>query len=319
MPVVCDQCAATNPSLSNFCHRCGVTLSAAGDIPAPSPSRASGPTLRDVAVDFKALAVDVARYSCPRIRTGAIFAARATRRSAAYIASRTKTMRAARARRAVQQTAPPEPPVPVPEPPPAAQSPPVAITLSPVPATSATDAPPATARAIACPRCRTVNQVGSIFCFNCGLPLDEAAPVARSTPRVTGDPAGFGVRFAAAMIDGGILVAVQLILIATWPGIPEYFDSASLFHRVDVLLLLLIALYYTIGISVWSTTIGKWLFGLRVLRHDGSKAGPGRALARYFASVVSFLVLGIGYLMIAFSSDKRGLHDVICGTVVLRT
>ena len=121
------------------------------------------------------------------------------------------------------------------------------------------------------------------------------------------------------MIDGAILVAVQLILIAIWPGIPEYFDSDSLFHWVDVLLLLLSALYYTIGVSVWSTTIGKRFFGLRVLRPDGSKADPGRALARYFASGVSFLILGVGYLMIAFRSDKRGLHDVICDTVVLRT
>ncbi len=121
------------------------------------------------------------------------------------------------------------------------------------------------------------------------------------------------------MIDGAILVAVQLILIAIWPGIPQYFDSDTLFHWVDLLLLFLTALYYTIGVSVWSTTVGKRIFGLRVLRPDGGKAGAGRALARYFAGVVSFLVLGMGYLIIAFRSDKRGLHDLICDTVVLRT
>ena len=319
MPVVCDQCTATNPPLSNFCHRCGITLSSAGDIPAPSTSQASGPTLRDVAADFKVLAVDVARYSAPRIKTSAIFAARITRRSAISAVSGAKTIISAIARRANTPEPSPDAPVPRQEPPPAVPSQPVPITLPTGPETPATDPPPATEHAIACPRCRTVNQAGSIFCFNCGLPLDEAAPVARPAPHLTGDPAGFWIRLAGAMIDGAILVAVQLILIAIWPGIPEYFDSDSPFHWVDVLLLLLSALYYTIGVSVWSTTIGKRVFGLRVLRPDGSKAGPGRALARYFASGVSFLILGIGYLMIAFRSDKRGLHDVICDTVVLRT
>ena len=121
------------------------------------------------------------------------------------------------------------------------------------------------------------------------------------------------------MIDAAILIAAQLTVIAVWPGLPEYFDSDSLLHWVDLLLLVLTALYYTVGVSVWSTTIGKRVFGLRVLRPDRGKVGPGRALARYFTSGVSFLILGIGYLMIAFRSDKRGLHDLICDTVVLRT
>lgn len=319
MPVVCDQCAATNPPLSSFCHRCGATLSFADDTLTPSTSRTPEPSLRDVAVDFKVLAVDVARYSAPRIRIGAIFAARITRRSAISAASGTKRTVAAIAQRTNRPKPSTDAPVPEQEPPPAAPSPPVPITLPTGPETPATDPPPATEHAIACPRCRTVNQAGSIFCFNCGLPLDEAAPVARPAPRLTGNRARFWIRFVAAMVDGAILVAVQLIVIAIWPGIPEYFDSDSLFHWVDVLLLLLSALYYTIGVSVWSTTIGKRVFGLRVLRPDGGKAGPGRALARYFASGVSFLILGIGYLMIAFRSDKRGLHDVICDTVVLRT
>ena len=318
MPVVCGQCTATNPPLSNFCHRCGAALSSADDVPTPSTSHPTKPSLRDVAVDFKVLTVDVARYSAPRIRTGAIFAARIARRSVVSAATGIRRTAAGIARRANRPNPSTDEPAPGQEPPLAAPSPPVAITLSPPPETPATDPPLAAEHAIACPRCRTVNQVGSIFCFNCGLPLDEAAP-ARPAPRYTGVPAGFWIRFAAAMIDGAILVAVQLILIAIWPGIPEYSDSDSQFHWVDVLLLFLSALYYTIGVSVWSTTIGKRVFGLRVLRPDGGKAGPSRALARYFTSGVSFLILGIGYLMIAFRSDKRGLHDVICDTVVLRT
>ncbi len=81
---------------------------------------------------------------------------------------------------------------------------------------------------------------------------------------------------------------------------------------------MLTALYHTIGVSVWSTTVGKRVFGLRVLRSDRTKVSPLRALARYLASGVSFLIFGVGYLMVAFRTDKRALHDIMCDTVVVR-
>ena len=319
MPLVCQQCTATNPPLSNFCHRCGATVLSVDDIPHRSASNDPEPTFRDVATDVRVLAVDTARYSAPRIKTASIFIARATRRSASYAACGIKAISTAIGRRANRPSPSSEAPVPETEPPPAASQAPVAPTLSTPQETPATGPTPTAQHAIACPRCRTVNQAGSIFCFNCGLPLDEAAPAARPSPYYTGRPAGFWVRLAAALIDAAILITAQLTVIAIWPGIPEYIESDSLLHWVDAPLLLLTALYYTVGVSVWSTTVGKRVLGLRVLRPDGSKISPLRSLARYFASGISFLLLGFGFLMIAFNSDKRALHDVICSTVVLRT
>ena len=319
MPVPCQHCTATNPPQSNFCHRCGATLSSEDGAPGQSAPGTLEPTFRDVAADFKILAVDVTRYSAPRIKTGAIFAARVIRRSVIYVVSGVRTIGAAIATRANRPKPSPDESVPEQDPPLAASSPPVATTLSPTRETPATDARLTADQAIGCPRCRTVNQDGSIFCFNCGLPLDDTAPADRPAPRYTGIPAGFWIRFAAAMIDATILAAAQLTLIAIWVGLPEYIESDSLIHWVDVPLVFMTAVYYTIGVSVWATTVGKRVFGLRVLRPDGSKVGPGRALGRYFAGGISFLILGVGYLMIAFRSDKRGLHDVICDTIVLRT
>ena len=77
------------------------------------------------------------------------------------------------------------------------------------------------------------------------------------------------------------------------------------------------ALYFTLFVAAWSATLGKLLFGLEVVRNDGSKVGIGRALCRYLIYYVSLLILGIGFLMIAFRRDKRGLHDLICDTKVV--
>ena len=74
------------------------------------------------------------------------------------------------------------------------------------------------------------------------------------------------------------------------------------------------SLYFSILVAAWSTTVGKLIFGLRVVRNDGSKIGVGRASARALCYLLSFIVLYIGFLMIAFREDRRGLHDLICDT-----
>ena len=88
--------------------------------------------------------------------------------------------------------------------------------------------------------------------------------------------------------------------------------------RLNFPTILLGVLYVTVGVAVWSTTGGKRVLGLYVLRPDGSKVGVGRAFARYFAHTLSAMVLFTGHLLIAIRKDKRGLHDLICDTVVVK-
>jgi uncharacterized RDD family membrane protein YckC len=58
--------------------------------------------------------------------------------------------------------------------------------------------------------------------------------------------------------------------------------------------------------------------GLKVVRSDGTKLSNGRIVGRYFAELVSLLVLWIGYIMAAFDDQKRALHDMICDTRVIK-
>ncbi len=153
----------------------------------------------------------------------------------------------------------------------------------------------------ACPRCGSVNEPGSAYCFSCGLPLDERTAPAPSF--AAGVPAGFWIRVLALVIDGVILGVVGIVVTLVTLGILE---------------IILGAVYYTVAVSAWSTTIGKRLLGLYVLRPDGSKVGPGRAFARYWAYAASTFLLFVGYLMVAFREDKRALHDLMCNTVVVR-
>ncbi len=117
------------------------------------------------------------------------------------------------------------------------------------------------------------------------------------------------MRFLANFLDGLILIIPNIIL-ATAAG-----DALTGFA-------LQVALNIAYVICFWSAkgaTPGKMIMGIQITKHDGEEIGFGTALLRYVGYYVSWITLGIGFLMIAFSREKRGLHDHIAGTVVVKT
>ena len=304
MPAICRDCTASNPPESRFCHQCGNSLSAPNTPTVPFRAPARETRIRDIGVDLKILGVDLAAYSAPRIKKGGAATARNAKSLAAYSAPRIKSLSQ---RLKPYRAEPPAPPAI-----------PTDYVVNDI-ASQWQPTPSASNSAVTCPRCHRIVEPGSLFCFSCGLPLDDVQsdPISRAQISA-GQPAGFWLRLGAWVIDTIILLAVEMGIIAIWPGFSEYFASNSGLHWVDLLLLILSVLYYTVSVSVWATTVGKRLAGLYVLRPDGAKAGFGRALARYFAGILAMLIFGIGYLMVGWRSDKRGLHDLICDTVVVR-
>ncbi len=149
------------------------------------------------------------------------------------------------------------------------------------------------------------------------MPLEDSRSDTQSASELgafTSDsPAGFWVRLLAYLIDGFIITFAFSIILVVFSR-----DDSSDLDNLMTLVNLATLVYHTALIAIWATTAGKRLFRLYVVRIDGSRVGPGRAMARSLATVLSFLLLGIGFLMIAFREDKRGLHDLICDTVVIK-
>lgn len=180
-------------------------------------------------------------------------------------------------------------------------------------------------QALSCPRCHSLNEPGSRFCGDCGFPLDELASEASARHDYLpawelGRPAGFWIRVVAAVIDGALLLLAAALLAGVFFG-QNYFkalgDETVIWSTGDTINALLGAVY-TIGmVAAFSGTLGKLLLGMRIVRTDGSPVSLATAILRYFAGIVSGLLLGIGYLMVAFRRDKRGLHDLLCDTAVV--
>jgi uncharacterized RDD family membrane protein YckC len=66
----------------------------------------------------------------------------------------------------------------------------------------------------------------------------------------------------------------------------------------------------------WQATVGKRALGLMVTDTSGRRISFARASGRYFASILSSIILFIGYIMGAFTERKQTLHDIMADTVV---
>lgn len=133
--------------------------------------------------------------------------------------------------------------------------------------------------------------------------------------------AGFWVRFAAVLIDE---IPILLLTVAFGFGLAFLIgsfgtDLRATDSRVDALSLIISWLYYaTLEGGRHSATLGKRVFNLQVLRADDLQPfGFGRGTARFCASILSALLLLIGYLMQPFTARKQALHDMITDTVVI--
>lgn len=70
--------------------------------------------------------------------------------------------------------------------------------------------------------------------------------------------------------------------------------------------------------SRFQGTLGKIVLGIRVTDLSGQRVGFGRATGRYFAKILSAMIFCVGFLMVAFTEKKQGLHDMIASTLVLK-
>jgi uncharacterized RDD family membrane protein YckC len=72
--------------------------------------------------------------------------------------------------------------------------------------------------------------------------------------------------------------------------------------------------YFTYALTTTGRTVGKAIVGTRVVRADGSDLHFGRAAVRVLTLPLSFVLLGVGLLLIVLRADRRALHDLISDT-----
>jgi len=140
---------------------------------------------------------------------------------------------------------------------------------------------------------------------------------------------GFWLRFMALTADHLILfllffifVVCGLIAVELTSGKgPDIAYWNLLFHILPAfapLALMLGLAYFSFFHGAWGQTIGKMIFGLRVVQVNGQPLSFLRALARTIAYALSAAPFFLGFFWVGFTRSKRSLHDGITGTMVVR-
>jgi uncharacterized RDD family membrane protein YckC len=81
-----------------------------------------------------------------------------------------------------------------------------------------------------------------------------------------------------------------------------------------------VCLYFAImESSSIQATVGKLAVGVVVTDLNGERISFLRATGRYFAKILSAMILMIGYIMVGFTERKQGLHDMIASTLVYKS
>jgi uncharacterized RDD family membrane protein YckC len=136
-------------------------------------------------------------------------------------------------------------------------------------------------------------------------------PEAPTTPTyeggASGPRAGFWRRFVGLIIDG-IIIAIPAYII----------EPHSSGGRSGIQLL--IGLVYTtvlIG-SRRGQTVGQMAMGIRVIDFNtGGPIGYGRAFIRWLVSIISALVILLGYFWMLWDKEKQCWHDKAANDVVV--
>lgn len=162
-----------------------------------------------------------------------------------------------------------------------------------------------------------------------------AGTVAGVEPVVYVRVAGFFRRAAAAFVDALLcapVVAICGILLRFVDRVPlppavadaPEFALELLIERhplVPAALILVCTaalLYDFLFCALAGATPGMRLLGMRVVCDDGESPGMGVAVFRTLATALAAAPLALGLLWIAFDREKRGLHDHLARTYVVR-
>ncbi|MCT8137368.1 RDD family protein [Anaerobacillus sp. CMMVII] len=133
--------------------------------------------------------------------------------------------------------------------------------------------------------------------------------------------AGFWMRFWAYLLDLVVVASINRILIAPFLVFANIQGIEIGFISLEMLIMSIVTfLYFLVLTKNWGQTIGKRVFGLKVISNT---AQPLTWSAVLFREVIgryilqAFTLTYILYIIVPFQKKKQGLHDMIGDTYVV--
>ena len=134
--------------------------------------------------------------------------------------------------------------------------------------------------------------------------------------------AGFWKRVIAYLIDAFIIAfPVTMIFGTVIPVVlkTENLEVTSVTVSMPQIIMLVSSWVYFAGLesSAWQATVGKKMLGMKVADTSGERIDFIKATVRYLSKFLSSFIFMIGFIMVAFTAKKQGLHDFIARPTVV--
>jgi uncharacterized RDD family membrane protein YckC len=135
--------------------------------------------------------------------------------------------------------------------------------------------------------------------------------------------AGFWRRLGATLIDSLLLAVIIYPLLIWLYGLEALTasDAPMVKGPADFLISWVFPIIATV--IFWKyrqATPGKMMLGMKVVDASTySTLSTGQAIGRYFAYIVSTVVVFLGFLWIVWDPRKQAWHDKLAGSVVIRS
>ena len=118
---------------------------------------------------------------------------------------------------------------------------------------------------------------------------------------------------------GLLYVFLYLLAIVTSAGAEELAELNTEAQGFGLVISLAITwVYYAVfESSSKQGTLGKLAVGIKVTDMHGNRIGVGIAIGRNFCKLFSMLIFFVGFIIVAFTKRKQGLHDITARCLVI--
>lgn len=132
-------------------------------------------------------------------------------------------------------------------------------------------------------------------------------------------PAGFWIRFWAYIVDMLILSSIGMLLIKPiFRLLSLELNDSTWYAPITLITALLFYAYFVLMTKFFSQTVGKMIFGIKVISKDKKSLSWGTVLFReWIGRLISIIPLNLPYLAVAFTPKKQAIHDMIADTLVI--
>jgi uncharacterized RDD family membrane protein YckC len=130
--------------------------------------------------------------------------------------------------------------------------------------------------------------------------------------------AGFWMRFWAYLLDLVVIGSVnRMVINPVFRALDVSLVEDGIFSPASIATAVVFYLYFVLMTKYYGQTLGKMVFGLRVVELKGKQLSWGTVIFREWIGRFISATVMVLYVVVAFSKKKQGLHDMFADTAVI--